>query len=129
VDLRQELQKRADEITALRHRLEDTENARQSLEARTLAAEGLAAAVRQAVNRLETFLALEVQRRPTQTEGLEAAVVSLQGHLGPILADDAALAAGTVLEAAALPCRWTARSVPVVRRRCCLWELARVCIG
>ena len=100
LDLSQELRRRDEEIAALRRRLEDGEKAQEALVVRKGRAEGLAAAVRQAVTRLETFLALEVERQPAKVEGLEAALRGLREHLVPVLGDEAARTAAAVLEAA-----------------------------
>jgi LexA DNA binding domain len=99
LDLSLELRKRDVDIAALRRRLEETDKLRESLEERVRRAEGLAAAVRQTVARLESFLVLEAGRQPAKAEGLEAALSLLRGHLGPVLGDEAALAAAAVLEA------------------------------
>jgi LexA DNA binding domain len=100
--LSQELRKRDVDIVALRRRLEEADRLRKSLEERVRRAEGLAAAVRQTVARLESFLVLEAGRQPAKAEGLEAALSLLRGHLGPVLGDETALVAAAVLEASLL---------------------------
>jgi DNA-binding MarR family transcriptional regulator len=100
--LAQKVREQEAELLALRRRLEEAEKTRQSLEDRLRRAEGLAAAVRQAVVRLETFLALEAQRQPAKAAGLEVALGILRGHLGPVLGDEAARVAAAVLEVAPL---------------------------
>lgn len=100
--LAQKVREQEAELLALRRRLEEAEKVRQALEDRSRRAEGLAAAVRQAVVHLETFLTLEAQRQPAKAEGLEVALGILRGHLGPVLGDEAARVAAAVLEVAPL---------------------------
>jgi hypothetical protein len=104
---------RQTELASLRARLAAAEKAREELWERIRRAEGLAAAVRDAAERLTGYLRGQLARQSgAGREGLETALACLHAHLGLVLEDEAARHAGAVIAAALLHpprCRSAAR--------------------